>query len=160
MSVIFDGSNSQGKAIAIIVCWMVVLRLMRIQLCSQSVNSKQLLRILNECRSVKYSIRANSLIAAMRNEASVKQAALNQIGLIFPNMLNVVCFSHTLDNIGNHGVIPTLLQFGNYCIGVFSYSNQAKLAWQDLTGRKPKSYRGLSYSTFSKRTCSCCFICK
>lgn len=42
--------------------------------------------------------------------------------------------------MGNHLVIPTLLQFGNLWIRLFSHTHKAKLAWQDLTGRKPKSY--------------------
>ena len=145
VSVIFDGSTRQGEAIAIIVRfinddWVITQRLMRIDICAKSVNSEQLARVLNECLSVEYGIKANSLLAAMRDGASVNQAALNRIAFIFPNLLNVVCFSHTLDNVGNHLLIPTLLQFGNLWIRLFSHSHQAKLAWQDLTGRKPKSH--------------------
>ena len=145
VSVIFDGSTRQGEAIAIIFRfindnWMISQRLVRIDICSKSVNSEQLARVLNECLSVEYGIRANSLLAAMRDGASVNEAALNRIAFIFPNVLIVVCFSHTLDNVGNHLAIPTLLQFGNLWIRLFSHSDQAKLAWQDLTGRRPKSY--------------------
>lgn len=145
VSVIFDGSTRQGEAIAIIVRfiddeWMITQRLIRIDICSKSVNSEELARVLNESLSVEYGIRANSLLAAMRNGASVNQAALNRIAFIFPKVLNVVCFSHTLDNVGNHLVIPTLLEFGSLWIRLFSHSHKAKLAWQDLTGRKPKSY--------------------
>ena len=39
-----------------------------------------------------HGIRANSLLAAMRDEASVNQAALNSIQFFFPKMLNIVCF--------------------------------------------------------------------
>ena len=55
-------------------------------------------------------------------------------------MLNVVCFSHTLNNVGNHLVIPTLLAFGSLWIRLFCHSHKAELMWQDLAGRKPKSY--------------------
>ena len=95
---------------------------------------------MNECLSVEYGIKANSLLTAMRDGASVNEEALNCIAFIFPNVLNVVCFSHTVDNVGNHLAIPTLLQFGNLWIRLFSHSHQAKLAWQDLTGRRPRSY--------------------
>jgi hypothetical protein len=64
------------------------------------------------CLSVEYGIRANPLLATMRDGASVNQAALNGIAFIFPNLLNFICFSHTLDNVGNHLVIPTRLEFG------------------------------------------------
>ena len=88
--------------------WNITRRLVRIQVGSKSVNANELGQVLNQCLSVEYGFRGNSLIAAMRDGASVNQAALNIVSFIFPNMLNVVCFSHTLDNVGNHFEIPTL----------------------------------------------------
>ena len=66
--------------------------------------------------------------------------AYYRIAFIFPKMLNVVCFSHTLDNVGNHLVIPTLLEFGSVWIHLFRHSYKAKLLWKDLTGQRPRSY--------------------
>ena len=71
------------------------------------MNADELARVLNEL-CVEFGIRANSLLAAMRDGASVNQAALNRIQFFFPKMLNIVCFFHTLDNVGNHLMIPTL----------------------------------------------------
>ncbi|KAK3725261.1 hypothetical protein QZH41_001278 [Actinostola sp. cb2023] len=143
--VIFDGSTRQGEAIAIIVRfmdndWNITQRLVRIEVCSKSVNANQLAQVLNQCLSVEYGVRGNSLLAAMRDGASVNQAALNIVSFIFPNMVNVVCFSHTLDNVGNHFEIPTLKEFGSLWIRMFRNSCKAKLLWKDLTGRAPKSY--------------------
>ena len=55
-------------------------------------------------------------------------------------MLSVVCFSHTLDNVGNHFKVPDLLSVGSLWIRPFKHSHRAKLIWQELTGRTPKSY--------------------
>lgn len=55
-------------------------------------------------------------------------------------MLNVVCFSYTLDNVGNHLIIPTVLEFGSVWIRLFRCSYKAKLLWKDLTGQIPRSY--------------------
>ena len=145
VSVIFDGSTRQGEAIAVIVrfiddAWNITQRLIRIDICSKSVNSEGLARVLNETLCVEFGIRGKSLLAAMRDGASVNQAALNRMAFIFPEMLNVVCFSHTLDNVGNHLDIPNLVEFVDLCIRLFSHSYEAKLAWQTQTGRKPKSY--------------------
>ena len=57
---------------------------------------------------MEYDVRGLSLIATMRDGASVNQATLDRIQFIFPKTFNVVCFSHTLDNVGNHFVIPSL----------------------------------------------------
>ena len=105
ISVIFDSSTRQGEAIAIIDQfmdndWNINQRLVRINVCSKSVNANQLAQVLNQCLSVEYGVRGNSLLAAMQDGASVNQAALNIVSFIFPNMVNVVCFSHTLDNVG------------------------------------------------------------
>ena len=144
VSVIFDGSTRQGEAIAIIVRfiddqWAITQRLIRIDVCSMSVNADELARVLKEALCVEFGIRANSLLAAMRDGASVNQAALNRIQFFFPKMLNIVCFSHTLDNVGSHLVTPTLQEFGNLWVRLF-HSYRAKLAWKDPTGRKLKSY--------------------
>ena len=109
-------------------------------LCSKSVNANDLAQVLNQCLSVDYRVKANSLLAAMRDGASVNQAALVRIAFIFPKMLNVVSFSHMLDNVGNHLVISTLLEFGTIWNCLFCYSYKAKLLWKDLTGHRPRSY--------------------
>ena len=57
--------------------WAITQRLIRIDVCSKSVNAYELARVLNEALGVQFGIRANSLRAAMRDGASVNQAALN-----------------------------------------------------------------------------------
>ena len=76
----------------------------------------------------------------MKDGTSVNQAAMNHIKFVFPKMLSVVCFSHTLDNVGKHFKVPDLLSFGSLWIRLFKHSHRAKLIWQELTGRTPKSY--------------------
>ena len=105
----------------------------RIDICSKSVNADDLAQVLNQCLSVDYGVKANSLLAAMGDGVSVNQAALDRIAIIFPKMLNVVYFSNTFDNDGNHLVIPTLLEFGSVWIRMFRHSYKAKLLWKDLT---------------------------
>jgi len=114
--------------------------LIRIDIFSKSVNSEGQARVLNKTLCVEFGIRGKSLLAAMRDGASVNEAELNWMAVIFPEMLNIVCFSHTLDNVGNHLDISTVLEFGNLWIRLFSHSHKAKLAWQTLTGHKPNSY--------------------
>lgn len=75
----------------------------------------------------------------MKDGASVNQASLDQIKFVFPKLFSVVCFSHTLDNVGNHFNVPNLLAFGSLWIRLFKHSHKAKLIWQELAGRTPKS---------------------
>ena len=108
--------------------------------CAKSVDGDQLAQVLNECLSLEYGVREDSLIAAIRDGASMNQAALNHIQFTFPKTFNVVCFSHTLDNVGNHFVIPNLTEFGNLWVRLFSQSHKVGLMWKELTGGKPKHY--------------------
>ena len=84
VSMIFDGSTRKGEAIAVIVSflddnWSIIQRLVRIDICSKSVNADDLAQVLNQCLSVDYGVKANSLLAATRDGASVNQAALDRI---------------------------------------------------------------------------------
>ena len=119
LSTIFDGNTRQGEAIAIIVRFVDnnwnIQRLARIDVCSKSVKANELAQVLNQYLSVDYGVRANSLLAAMRDGASVNQAALDRMAFIFSKMLNVVCFSHTL------------VEFGSLWIRMFRHSCKAKL---------------------------------
>ena len=95
LSVIFDSSTRQEEAMAIIVRfvdnnWNIIQRLVRIDVCSKSAKANKLAQVLYQCLSVDYGVRANSLLAAMRDGASVNQAALDRIAFIFPKMINVV----------------------------------------------------------------------
>ena len=74
LSVIFDASSRQSEAIAEIVRfiddgWNITQRLIRIDICSKSVNSEGLARVLNETLCVEFGIRGKSLFVAMRDGA-------------------------------------------------------------------------------------------
>ena len=117
--------------------WNIVQRLIRIDICAKSVNGDQFSQVLNERLGIEYGVRGDPLVTAMRDGPSVNQAALNPIQFIISKTFNVVCLSHTLDNVGNHFVIPNLTEFGNLWILLFSQSHKAGLMWKELTGRKP-----------------------
>lgn len=64
--------------------------------------AQDLAHVLNDSLSVDYQVCGNSLLATIKDGASVNQAALNHVKFVFPKMLSVVCFPHTLDVVGNH----------------------------------------------------------
>ena len=65
---------------------------------------------------------------------------MERVAFMFLKMLNVLCFLHTLDNVENHFMIPTLSEFEGPWIKMFQHSCKAKLLWKDLTGQAPRSY--------------------
>ena len=106
-SVIFDGSTRLGEALAIIVRfidkdWNIQQRLLKLEILAKSMNAEELAQRLIQCLAVEYVMQPNHLLAAMRDGASVNEAGLRQVMFFFPNILNVICFSHTIDDVGKH----------------------------------------------------------
>ena len=62
-------------------------------------------------------------------------AALRQLKFFYADLLDVVCFSHTLDNVGSHFEFQVLDSFTHFWIGFFSHSYNARLVWREKTGQ-------------------------
>ena len=140
LSVIFDGTTRLGEAMAIVVRfidlnWLIQQRLIRFQLIAQSMSGEQVARELITALSIQYSISSSSLLAAMRDRASVNDVAIRTIKVIYPALLDVGCFSHTL--VG--GKFSTL-HFMSAWVSLFSHSPKARLLWREQTGRSVLSY--------------------
>ena len=130
VSTIFDGSTRLGKALAIIVRfvdsqWNVQQRLVRLQVLAKSLKAEELAQCLIQTLAVEYAIQPGALLAAMKDGASVNQAALQQVRFFFPQLLDVTCFSHTIDNVGKHFNFRVLDTFAQYWVSLFSHSGAA-----------------------------------
>ena len=74
------------------------------------------------CSSVlcrEYKLSTEQLLAAMRDRASVNGVAIRHIKIMFPNLLDIGCYSHTLDNAGNRFQLPTVEEFIKPRISLF-----------------------------------------
>ena len=54
--------------------------------------------------------------------------------------MDVHCFSHNLDIVGNKFKTPLLATFSSYWISLFSHSPRTKMLWKDYTGQAMASY--------------------
>ena len=74
---------------------------------------------MNQCLiqslAVEFSIRPGLLLAAMKDRASVNRAALEQVKFYSPQLLDITCFSHTIDNVGKHFESVGLPNYGWPC---------------------------------------------
>ena len=162
-SIIFDGTTRLGEAIAIILRfvnadWQIIQRLVRIDVVAKSVDAAQLSQVLLECLFTHLQLRGQQIKAIMRDGASVNGAAVRNLQEFMPSVMNVLCFSHTLDNVGQHFNTPILDTFGQKWIRLFSVSHKAKLRWKDQTGQAAKSFsetRWWSRWEGSTNSCSC-----
>ena len=70
----------------------------------------------------------------MRDRASVNDVAMRILSIVYPKILDIGCFSHTLDHVGEKLNTPVLHDFAKYWINMFSRSTKSKLAWKMQTG--------------------------
>ena len=135
LSLIFERTTRLGEAIAVVAPfvdddWSIKQRLMRLRTVAKSVNARELAQVLNDCVATQYRIPGNLVYAAMRDGASVNSAAIRSLAIFYPNVINVICFSHNLNNAGHHFNFPLLDRFCRLWIFLFSHSVRAKLAWK------------------------------
>jgi hypothetical protein len=145
VSVIFDGTTRLGEALAIVLRfvgdeWSLEQRLVRLQLLTKSMTGEEIARELISVLSVSYSIDSSRLLACMRDRASVNNVAVRTLKIVYPKLLDVGCFSHTLDRVGEYFNLPVLTEFTSAWITMFSHSPKVRLLWKEQTGRAMGSY--------------------
>ena len=90
--------------------------------------------------SVTYGIRSNKLLAAMRDRASTNNVAMHTLKIVYPLVVDIGCFSHTIDHVGSRFKTPTLSEFITAWISLFSHSPKTRLLWKSKTQRSMSSY--------------------
>ena len=68
----------------------------------------------------EFGISCNMIVAAMRDRASVNDVAMRTIKVVYNELLDVGCFSHTLNHVGERMNTPILHDFCNAWIALFS----------------------------------------
>ena len=139
VSVIFDGTTRLGEAMVIIIRfidaqWVIQQRLVRMQLLAKSLTGEQIARELLFVLQAQYGVATDSLVATMRDRASVNNLAISILRVMYPQALDIGCFSHTIDNAGSKFATPILDEFISSWITLFSHSPKARLAWNSRTG--------------------------
>ena len=90
--------------------------------------------------STELGIAPHYIVAAMGDRASVNDAAMRTIKVLYNQLTDIGCFSHTLDHVGDRMNTPVLNDFSKGWIGMFSRSPKLRLLWRTQTGRCVPSY--------------------
>lgn len=146
VAVIFDGTSRLGEALAIIFRFVdrsalkIHQRLVCMQLLAKPLTGEEVARELLSVLSTEYGIVSSNLLAAMRDRASVNSVALWTLKVLYPNVLDVGCFSHTIDHVDDNFDTPILYDFGTTWVSLFSHSPKARLLWRARTSQAMLSY--------------------
>ena len=127
VSVVFDGTTRLGEALAIVIRyvdsgWKIMQWLVRLQMLAKSVTGEELARELISVLSVNYGISTQLLLAAMKDRAAVNETAVRTLKVVYPNLLSIGCFSHTIDRVGQYFNTPNLSDFVTKWISLFSHT--------------------------------------
>lgn len=101
------------------------------------MTGEELARMIISTLSTSYGIESNRLVASMRDRASVNSVAITMLKVLYPSLLDVGCFSHTLDRVGEQFKVPIADEFTR---GWISQSPKARLAWRSHCGRTVPMY--------------------
>ena len=145
ISVIFDGTTRLGEALAIVIRyigddWSIQQRLVRVQMLSKSMTGEEIARELISVLSVIYSIKPGGVLGAMRDRASTNNVAMQTMKILHPTIIDIGCYSHTIDTVGSKFETPVVKEFISSWISLFSHSPKARLLWKNRNGHAVKSY--------------------
>ena len=113
----------------------IVQRLVHLHVLAKSLSANELARDIITILCTQWlQIPASIVIYAIRDGASVNGAAMRTMKeVMFPSMMNIICVSHTLDNVGRHMETPLLNNFLQRWIALFAPSPATKLLWKTQT---------------------------
>lgn len=104
------------------------------------MTGEEIARELINTLSVEYSVPCQELLAAMHDRASANTVAMRTLKVVYPSVIDVGCFSHTLDLVGEKFCTPHLSEFITWWVSLFSHSPKACLLWREQTSRPTVSY--------------------
>ena len=135
-SIIFDGTARLGEALAVVLRFVQedckpTQRLVRLEVLAKPLKGNELAQRLMTCIAVNHSFGPNVVFAGMRDGAAVNGAAIKQLLFFYPNIMDVICFSHTINNVGCHFVFRVLDTFFRHWVNLFAHSYNAKLLWKE-----------------------------
>ena len=137
VSVVFDGTTRLGEAMAIVIRFFVdnsfaiTLRLICFQLLTKGMTGEEIARELINTLSAEYGISSSHILGCMHDRVGCNGVAMRTLKIVFPALVDVGCFSHTLDLVGDKFCTPVLSSFIIWWISLFSHSSKSVLLWKE-----------------------------
>ena len=121
---------------AVVVCYIdtsfnIQQRLIHLQLLAKSMKGEEIAREIIATISTQYGISSNLVVAMMYNRAACNGVALQTLKIVYPQLVDVGCFSHTLHLVDEKFCIPCLSSFTVWWVSLFSHSPRSKLLWKE-----------------------------
>ena len=106
----------------------------------KSLTGEEIAREIISTLSIDYHISPTSVLASMRDRASTNNVALRTLKVLYPNIVDIGCLSHTIDHVGEKFNTAVLPEFISWWINLFSHSPKNRALWRERTGTSMKSF--------------------
>ena len=94
---------------------------MRFHVLAKSIKAPELAREIILCLSTFFQINPSKVVAFVRDGAAVSTATLEQVMMLLYTQANeIICASHSLDNVGQRFDTPTFSEFAQWWVALFS----------------------------------------
>ena len=104
VAIIFYGTTQVCEAFGFVLRYVddlvIKQKVCRLMLLAKSTTGEEVARQLVTALSTEQSIAPDRIVAAMRDQASVNDVAMRTVSVIFSRMMDMPCFSHTIDHVG------------------------------------------------------------
>ena len=104
------------------------------------MSGEEITQVLIDTLSREYAIPPSFLLVSMRDRASSNNVAVTILKVVFPQLLDVGCFSHTLDLVGDKFCVPHLSESMLSWLSLHSHSPKARVVWKEQTDRPIHSH--------------------
>ena len=106
MSIIFDGTTHVCEAFVVVLRyltdeWELKQCVGRLKLVLKTMTGEEIAQQIIVILSTEYGISSNLIVAALRVRASVNDVAMRTIKVVYNELLDVGCFSHPSNHVGN-----------------------------------------------------------
>ena len=78
---------------------------------AKSLTGEEIAHELITVLQVQYGVGTSTLLPAMHDRASTNTLAMTTVKVLYPEIVDVGCFGHTLDHVGKRFCTPTLNEF-------------------------------------------------
>lgn len=120
--------------------WQIKQKVGRLMLLAKSMTGEEVARQIITVLSTEMEVPSHLLAAAMRDRASVNTVAMRTVSILYNQVMDISCFSHTLDLVREHMKTPILDDFIKSWVSLYSHSPKSRLLWRTQTGSSPASY--------------------
>ena len=105
LSIIFDATTHVCEAFVVVLCyhtddWELKQCVGQLKLLAKTMTGEEIAQQIIVILSTEFGISSNLIVAAMRDRASVNDVAMRTIKVVYNELLDVGCFSHTLNYVG------------------------------------------------------------